>query len=69
MRANVKPLTHWIIYKGYTVRFGRRSPQEVTGVLKTPQGEIAFRYDPQAMIVTLGEAQVHINEHGWEIDR
>jgi hypothetical protein len=68
MRANVKPLTHWIIYKGYTVRFERRSPQEVTGMLKTPQGEVAFRYDPQAMVVTIGEEQVRINEHGWEID-
>ena len=42
MRANVKPLTHWIIYKGYTVRFATRTPAEVTGTLTTPAGPVDF---------------------------
>jgi hypothetical protein len=68
MRANVKPLTHWIIYKQYTVRFTQRHPAEVKGVLKTPDGEIEFRYDPQKMIVYLPDQRITINEHGWELE-
>jgi hypothetical protein len=66
-RANVKPLTHWVIYKGYTVRFTARTPQHVAGVLTTPEGQVAFRYDPAARIVSLPGATLHINDHGWEV--
>ncbi len=69
MRANVKPLTHWIIYRGYTVRFSQRTPQQVTGTLTTPDGPVDFRYDPIAMIVQLPAERVQINEHGWELDK
>ncbi|MEM7128556.1 MAG: hypothetical protein AAF702_19640 [Chloroflexota bacterium] len=53
MRPNVKPLTHWIIYKKYTVRFSRRSPNKVQGILTTPNGQCSFSYDPQQMIIHL----------------
>jgi hypothetical protein len=66
MRANVKPLTHWIIYKGYTVRFTQRSPDEVAGLLTTPQGQVAFRYEPQTLTIHLPDRTVRINEFGWE---
>ena len=69
MRADVKPLTHWLIYKGYTVRFGRRSPDSVQGVISTPQGEVAFKYEPQSMTIHLPDRTVAINQYGWEIDR
>lgn len=69
MRANVKPLTHWIIYKKYTVRFRERQPDSVTGILFTPEGELPFRYEPHEMRVELPDRQVQINEYGWEIDK
>jgi hypothetical protein len=68
MKANVKPLTHWIIYKGYSVRFGQRSPQEVNGVLNTESGAIPFRYEPQSKLIHLPDGDIQINEHGWEMD-
>jgi len=68
MRVNVKPLTHWVIYKGYKVRFKERTPTQVTGVLTTDTGEVAFAYDPVKQVVTLPDAQIAINEYGWELD-
>ena len=65
MRANVKPLTHWVIYKGYTVRFSSRSPQQVAGMLITPEGNIDFRYDPAGQVVILAGERITINSHGW----
>ena len=83
MRANVKPLTHWLIYKGYTVRFTSRSPDAVTGIMTTPDGPVPFRYNPQTMRIDLDmthnagfeedrdtdceKTTITINEHGWEI--
>lgn len=52
-RANVKPLTHWVIYKSYTVRFGSRTPTLVTGTLITPDGPVPFAYEPQTMVIHL----------------
>jgi hypothetical protein len=69
MRINVKPLTHWIIYKGYKVRFKARTPMQVTGVLTTTHGEVEFSYDPAAKVVTLPDARVAINDYGWEVDK
>lgn len=69
MRANVKPLTYWLIHNGYTVRFGRRSPESVRGVITTPDGELDFDYVPDAMIISLPDRTVAINQFGWEIDR
>lgn len=67
LRANVKPLTHWLIYKRYNVRFSRRSPQEVTGTITTPENvEIPFRYEPQTQVIHLPDRRIHINEYGWE---
>lgn len=69
MSVSVKPLTHWIIYKGYKVRFKVRTPALVTGVLTTALGEVEFSYDPATLVVTLPDQQVMINEYGWEIDK
>lgn len=66
MRVTVKPLTHWVIYKRYTVRFNARTPQAVTGVLTTPEGEINFSYNPQTKVIQLPDATVTINDYGWE---
>ena len=68
MRANVKPLTHWIIYKQYTVRFAQRRAEAVTGTITRPDGSVAFCYNPQTMEIQLPECTVTINEYGWEID-
>lgn len=67
MRANVKPLTHWIIYKKYTVRFQERTSQAVTGILTTAAGEVPFRYDPQQKTIQLPDGTVAINDYGWEV--
>jgi hypothetical protein len=67
MRANVKPFTRWVIARGYTVRFQQRDPQLVTGILTTPHGVLAFRYEPQRRIIDLPDQRVMIDEYGWEI--
>jgi hypothetical protein len=68
MRANVKPLTHWVIYKGYTVRFASRSPATVSGWLTLPDGaQLAFQYDPAARVVLLPDRRITINDYGWEV--
>ena len=69
MSINVKPLTHWIIYKGYKVRFKERTLAQVTGVLTTAAGELEFSYNPTTKVVTLPDGWVAINEYGWEIDK
>jgi len=69
MRPNVKPLTHWIIYKKYTVRFQERTPQAVTGVLTTPEGEVPFTYLPQSQIIELPDRTATINAYGWETEQ
>lgn len=81
-RANVKPLTHWVIYKKYSVRFQSRTPMLVSGTLTTPNGPISFSYEPQTMVIHLHAAQdniddqakttttesIQINEYGWEVE-
>jgi hypothetical protein len=68
MRANVKPLTHWVIYKGYSMRVTVRSPAAVAGWLTLPNGEqLAFRYDPAARVVALPGRRITINDYGWEV--
>lgn len=73
MGANVKPLTHWAIYKGYRLRVTQRETGRVAGLLRTADGERAFRYDAATMTVYLdsgapeGETVIRINEYGWEI--
>jgi hypothetical protein len=67
MRVNVKPLTHWVIYKKYAVRFKERQPQSVTGILTTPGGAVPFTYDPQQKTIQLPDGIVAINEYGWEV--
>lgn len=74
MGVDVKPLTHWIIYKKYKVRFTQRTPTLVTGVLTTPTGEVPFRYLPPTRQLILAAARgsdsttVTINEYGWEVE-
>jgi hypothetical protein len=69
MRVNVKALTHWIIYKKYTVRFIARNPQAVTGILGTPEGEVPFTYHPKTMVIQLPTGAIAINDYGWEIQQ
>jgi hypothetical protein len=69
MRSNVKPFTYWVIARGYKVRFQHRDPQRVTGILTTPQGEVAFDYDPQQRIITWPAGRLTLNEYGWEINQ
>ncbi|RIK56192.1 MAG: hypothetical protein DCC57_03765 [Chloroflexi bacterium] len=66
---NVKPLTHWVIYRGYQVRFTARREGEVRGVLTTPAGPVEFTYDPAARTIHLPDATLAINEYGWEVSR
>ena len=57
MSANVKPLTHWAIYKGYRLRFRSRAPDHVIGVLTNAEGvEMAFDYLPAERVVKLARA-------------
>ncbi len=72
-RAPIKPLVHWAIAKGYSLRFSVRTPTHVAGAMTTPSGEIPFAYDPVARLITLGGVSVSqpattiaINEYGWE---
>lgn len=70
MRVDVKPLTHWVIYKGYRIRFTARSAGRVAGVLTTPEGaELPFDYDAAERIVTVQDGRIRINEYGWELER
>ncbi|CAN5679046.1 hypothetical protein BH10CHL1_BH10CHL1_35560 [soil metagenome] len=65
----IKPLMHWIIYRGYKVRFTQRTPDQVTGILTTGTGEIIFRYEPTANLVHLPDERIVINEYGWELNK
>ena len=67
MRANVKALTHWAIYKGYKMRITQRGEQEVQGVFTTAAVLAPFRYDAIEQIVYLENGHVQINEYGWEV--
>ena len=78
-RANVKPLVHWAIGKGYALRFNERSAAHVAGIITTPAGTRAFAYDPIARLITLDGVSVSpvaaepaitiaINEYGWEVN-
>ncbi|MCC6169570.1 MAG: hypothetical protein IT329_20290 [Caldilineaceae bacterium] len=67
--SNVKPLTHWVIYRGYQVRFTARREGEVCGVLTTPAGPVEFTYDSAARTIYLPDATLTINEYGWEVSR
>lgn len=53
MRANVKPLTHWAIYKQYKMRVTSRSADQVDGIFTTPVGEVTFQYNPITMTIRL----------------
>lgn len=70
MHPNVKPLTHWVIYKGYRVRFTSRHTQLVAGILTTSEGAVLpFQYEPTLQIVRLPGEHIKINEYGWEVER
>ena len=59
MRANVKPLTHWVIYKEYSVRFTARTAEAVAGWLTVPGGaQVAFTYDPGGRVITLPDRRI-----------
>jgi hypothetical protein len=68
-KIDVKPLTHWAIYKGYTLRFRSRTPERVTGVLTEPGGAArTFAYAPATRTLQTEIATIHINEYGWEVE-
>ena len=52
MAVDVKALTHWIIYKGYKVRFTERTPTLVTGILTTARAK-----SPSAMCPKRGRSR------------
>lgn len=67
-RADVKPLTHWAISKGATLRFTSRDPALVRGLARLPDGAHAFAYDPTTRTLILeGRPPVALNEYGWEV--
>lgn len=63
---SVKPLVHWVIYKEYKVRFTERRAHEVEGILTTPDGPVAFRYETEPRRIHLPQRSLTINEYGWE---
>lgn len=65
--VSVKPLIHWAIYHGYALRYGNRAPDDVSGVVITPQGELIFHYHPDERTIQLDGKTITINEYGWEI--
>jgi len=67
MSIDVKPLTRWIIHRGYKVRFRQRTLAAVTGILTTPSGEIEFTYTPTTRMIQCGGERIQLNEYGWEI--
>ncbi|HHY55080.1 MAG TPA: hypothetical protein GYA08_06555 [Chloroflexi bacterium] len=69
MRVDVKALTHWIIYKGYRVRFTLRSSAAVAGQLTTADGaELTFTYDPTTKTIRIPGESIRINDYGWEVE-
>lgn len=69
MRVDVKPLTHWVIYKGYRIRFTERRVGRAEGVLSLPEGaELRFSYDAAERVVQLPGERIRINEYGWELE-
>lgn len=65
----VKPLTHWVIYKGYRVRFTARGENEVRGILTTPDGPVEFTYHPATHAIHLPDAVITVDDYGWEVSR
>lgn len=69
MKIDVKPLTHWAIYRGCKLRFRCRTPASVSGVLTNPEGvEMNFDYAPDTLILHLPGERIRINQFGWEVD-
>ena len=69
-KIDVKPLTHWAIYRGYKLRFRSRTPEQVTGVLTSAGGaELAFTYAPATLTLQLAGEGIRINDYGWEVER
>lgn len=66
MRANLRPLTYWVIHEKYKVRFSKRTKELVQGIITTEAGEeITFDYEPENMIVRLLDKTLQINHGGW----
>jgi hypothetical protein len=69
-KIDVKPLTHWAIYKGYKLRFRSRTPARVAGVLTSAEGTaLDFTYAPDALTLHVGGEAIRINDYGWEMER
>jgi hypothetical protein len=67
---DVKPLTHWAIYKGYKLRFRTRTPERVDGVLTSAEGlAMNFTYAPASLTLQVGGEGIRINDYGWEMER
>ena len=66
MRADLRPLTYWVIHEKYKVRFKKRSPELVQGILTTPAGEeLAFDYYPDKLTIHLPNRVIIIDYGGW----
>jgi hypothetical protein len=69
-KIDVKPLTHWAIYKGYKLRFRSRTPERVAGVLTSAEGTtMDFTYAPVTLTLQVAGEAIRINDYGWEVER
>ncbi|HRJ44092.1 MAG: hypothetical protein KJZ86_02300 [Caldilineaceae bacterium] len=65
---STKALVLWAARKKWTVRFAQRTPDATTGILNTPDGPLAFRYETGPGRIHLPDATILVNEYGWEVD-
>ncbi|RME83568.1 MAG: hypothetical protein D6775_07785 [Caldilineae bacterium] len=65
---SVRPLVLWVSRQGWTLRMGERTPEEVRGVIHTPQGERRFRYLRGPRVLHLDDQVIRLDPHGWEVD-
>ncbi len=66
MRADLRPLTYWVIHEKYKVRFKKRSPELVQGIVTTLAGEeLDFDYYPEKLTVHLPDRVISIDYGGW----
>jgi len=66
--VSLRPLVLWVGRQGWTLRMGPRTPEEVRGVVRTPQGEQPFRYERTTRRLHLEGRVVRLDPHGWEVD-
>lgn len=65
---STKALVLWAARKTWTLRFSQRTADETTGILNTPDGPLAFRYESEPRRIHLPGETLTVNEYGWEVD-